>query len=322
MKRTICFILIACSFFVLFNSCKTEQKDNLYTIGIIQLIDSPILDTSRVGIIQGLAEKGFVEGKNIKINYINAQGDMGHVPMILKSFITEKVDLIITITTPCMVAATQLVKDIPVVFTVAFSPAQMGIKKTPKNITGISDPMDMTEFIALVKNIIPDVKTVGTIYNNAEANSVYATNKMTAECKKNNLDLQLITVNGTNDIPQAAEVMAMKKVQAFLISADNTVNAGLQSLIKVAEKYKIPIFSTSVDLVRQGICAGIGSNYKQWGISGGHMGAAILKGAKPEDFPVKDVESYTTNINLKAAEKQGVKFSEEIIKSADKVYNN
>lgn len=320
MKRIFFLVVITCSVILLLNSCKTDPKEKLYTVGIIQLIDAPVLDSSRVGIIQGLAEKGFVDGKNIKINYINAQGDMGHVPMILKSFVTEKVDLIITITTPCMVAATQLIKEIPVVFTVAFSPAQIGMKKTPKNMTGISDPMDMTEFIALLKNVVPNVKKVGNLYNNAEANSVYATGKMEKECIKNKISIKKITINSTNDIQQAAEALAAKKVDAFTISADNTVNAGLQSLIKVAEKYKIPIFSTSVDLVRQGICAGIGANYKQWGIAGGYMGAEIIKGAKPEDFSVKDVDSYTTEINIKAAEKQGVKFSEEIIKSADKVY--
>jgi putative ABC transport system substrate-binding protein len=302
-------------------SCKHEKKEGQITVGILQLIDSPILDTARNGIIEGLAEKGYTEGKNLIIDYKNAQGEMGNIPMLLKSFSSDKVDILITITTPCMVAAAKSVRDFPVVFSIAFSPAQMGITPTPDNMTGVSDPMDMTEFVELIKKIKPGIKRFGVPYNNSEANSVFAVGRLEEVCKRNDIELVKLTINNTNDIPQAAEALALKKVEVFTVSADNTLNAGIQSLMKTAEKYKIPVFSTATDYVKSGVCAGIGADYKKWGKSSAYLAADILKGAKPDRLPVKDVDSYTVEINLKAAKAQGVTIPEDIVKTAAKVYD-
>lgn len=319
MKRIFTLFLAVCVTFCVFQSCTKNNSSKMYTIGLVQLIDAPILDTARIGVLQGLASKGFIDGKNIKIDYINAQGELSNVPLIFKKFTTDKVDLIITITTPCMVAAAQLVKDIPVVFTIAFSPEQMKIKETPKNMTGVSDPMDMSGFIKLVKAIMPNIKTLGLPYNSAEANSVFASDKLEAECVKNNIQLLKMNLNGPGDIPQAAEALVLKKIDAFAVSADNTLNAGIASLVRIAEKHKIPVFATATDNVKSGAVAGIGSDYRKWGESGGLIAASIINGSKPAQIPIKVVDSYTTEINLKAAALQGVKIPDEVLKTADKV---
>lgn len=315
MKKIFLLTLVSLSALFLCQSCQNNSK-KLYTVGIVQLIDAPILDTARAGVIQGLASKGYIDGKNIKIDFQNAQGDMSNVPLMLKKFTTDKVDLIITITTPCMVAAAQIIKGIPVVYTVAFSPEQMKVKSVPKTMTGISDPMDMTEFLNFIKKIKPNIKKIGMPVNPAEVNSIFALNKLEAVCAKNNVELLKININSTNDIKQAAETLVAKGIEAFAVSADNTVNAGIVTLTKVAEKFKVPIFATAINLVKSGAAAGIGSDYKKWGEECGIVAASIIGGKKAEDIPQKDLASFLIEVNTQACKAQGVVIPDDIMKLA------
>nr|HPI20352.1 ABC transporter substrate binding protein [Candidatus Kapabacteria bacterium] len=136
-KFTYLFIIYVFALFLI-QSC--SQKDaSVKTIGIIQIVEDTELDKGREALVNILKDSGFVDGKNIKINYQNAQGEMSNIPMIINQFKAEDVDLIITITTPCTIAAAQLVKDIPIVYSIAFNPEQMGSKDYGKNIYGSYD---------------------------------------------------------------------------------------------------------------------------------------------------------------------------------------
>jgi len=119
---------VAIGFIVVLLVACGKEKDRLYTIGIVQITSDPVLDEARKGVIASLEEEGFIEGKNITIDYKNAQGDIFNILLILRKFISDKVDMVITNSTPCMVAAAQAITEIPVVFTVAFSPEQLKMK--------------------------------------------------------------------------------------------------------------------------------------------------------------------------------------------------
>ena len=92
-------LLVACA----------KEENRLYTIGIVQITQDPLLDEARKGVIDALEEKGFIEGKNIHIDYKNAQGEMSNIILILRKFISDKVDMVITNSTPCMVAAAKTI---------------------------------------------------------------------------------------------------------------------------------------------------------------------------------------------------------------------
>jgi ABC-type uncharacterized transport system substrate-binding protein len=143
---------------ILFVACDAKKENGLYTIGIVQITEDPLLDEARTGVIDSLKEEGFIEGKNIRIDYKNAQGDMPNISLVLRKFIADKVDMIITNSTPCMVAAAGIVKEIPVVFTVSFSPEQLKMKEAPSNLTGVYDPLYMDDFVQLMKRVIPKLK--------------------------------------------------------------------------------------------------------------------------------------------------------------------
>ncbi len=317
-------IIVLCSsylFLSLISGCAEKKTAGLYTIGIVQITENPVLDLARNSALAALREQGFVEGKNIRIEYQNAQGDMPTIPLILKNFISKKVDMVLTVSTPCMAAAAQTVKDIPVVFTVAFSPQQIGITTVPQNLYGVYDPFDMAAFVQLIRACIPAATKIGILCNRAEPNASFGADKLKEECVRQNLELVEVPVFSSNDVLQAAQSLALKQVDAFAIAADNTVYLAMDALVKVAETRKIPLFVTDASQVDRGAGAGCGIDYAEWGRESGKIAAAIIKGRKPEQDRINALRHNVIYLNLPAAQKQGLVIPAEIISKADKIIN-
>jgi putative ABC transport system substrate-binding protein len=310
---------VAIGFIVVLLVACGKEKDRLYTIGIVQITSDPVLDEARKGVIASLEEEGFIEGKNITIDYKNAQGDISNIPLILRKFISDKVDMVITNSTPCMVAAAQAITEIPVVFTVAFSPEQLKMKEVPPNLTGVYDPLYMDDFVHLMKSIVSGLNVVGLPYNPAEPNACLAAENLRQELKKQGIKLIEMPVYASSDVLQVAEALADKGVDAFAVSADNTVYVAFDSVAKIAGERHIPLFVTEPSQVKRGACAGVGPDFYQWGRESGRVCALIIKGEKADQIPICPIKNKAIYLNMKSAKTQGVSFPPDLIKDAYKV---
>ena len=129
----------------LFSGCtkKDAENKNVKKIGILQLVEHDALDASYRGFVDGLAEAGFEDGKNIKIDYQNAQGEQANCQTIAQKLINDKDDLILAIATPAAQAVANLTKDIPVLVTAVTDPASAKLVKSNEvpgtNVSGTSD---------------------------------------------------------------------------------------------------------------------------------------------------------------------------------------
>ena len=304
---------------MLTTSCSNQKR--LYTVGIIQLIDDPSLDKGRLGVIAALNSAGYEDGKNITIDYKNAQGDLSNINQIFDSFISNGVDLIITVSTPCMVGASTKIKDIPVVFTVAFSPEQMGVNPVPKNLTGAYDPFDLGETLAMIKQLVPNVTRIGLPYNPGEPNAVFAMKRMKDECQKAGIELVTVTVNSTADLEQSARSLISSGIDLFIVSADNTTYSAMPLLAKIATQNKKSVFVTDPAVVEAGATVGYGNDYYTWGVESGKIAVEIIKGGKVENLPIKTLKNKQLFINKKAAAEQGLDIPDDILKKATIVEN-
>ena len=299
--------------------CVGKKADTMYTIGIVQIVEDPMLDLARNSVIEALHDEGFIEGENIRIDYQSAQGEISNITLILKNFLSRKVDMIITNSTPCMAAAAQMVDEIPVVFTVSFGPDQIGIKNEPPNLTGVYDPFEMDGFVRLVRSSVPSLNKIGLLYNPTEPNARFGADQLTKECARQNVTVVEMSVFSSNDVLQTARSLAQKDVDAFAIAADNTVHLAIDAFVKVAEDQKIPLFVTDPSQVERGACAGLGIDYGDWGRESGKIAAAIIRGQDPSELPVRAMQPRRLSLNLKAAAAQGISFPPELIAKADKV---
>jgi len=302
---------------VILQSCQTADKKTI--IGYVQITQDPVLDAAKAGLFRALKDSGFIDGQNIKILDNNAQGDISMITTILQSLQSQNADLIITNSTPCMSAAAQIVKDIPVVFTVAFGPEQIGFKSIPDNLYGVYDPWKADEFVDLIQACLPGLKRVGIPYNNAEPNAEYSVKILSAEFAKRGITLVTAAVGGANDIMQAGQSLAAQQIDAMVVAADNTVYLGLGVLAKISASEKIPLFVSDPLQAEKGAALGFGVDYDSWGYQSGLKAIDLLKGRNISMHKIEPILKYQLILNEKACHEQGLSVPEEIRKNANRI---
>lgn len=300
------------------------KKKEVLKIGLVQIVSHPQLDEIRDTIIAEMAKQGYVQGKNVKFDLKNAQGQMSVAQTIVKGFVAERAELIIPLTTPCAQAAAQSTSEIPIVFAAVTDPVGAGISKSfessGRNVTGVSDLFPVEKQIDLILEILPKTKKIGVPYNPGEQNSVKTVEEMIKPYSRK-LGIQVITVpvSSTAEIFSAASSL-VGRVDVIYTANDMTIASSYESVIKVATRHKIPFFVSATDGVERGAIATLGINYAEVGKKAAEYAVKVLKGTKPKDIPIATVEKADLYINLKAAREMGVTIPAEIIKKAKKVY--
>ncbi len=297
------------------------------TIGLSQLLTHPALDATREGIIDGLADAGYVEGENLEIDYQNSELDMSLVATIAQQFVSDKVDAIVTIATPNSLAAISAAKgtDIPVIFTAITDPAGSDMvvdwdNHPDENVTGVSDMISVADDVDLIMEIVPGVKTIGTIYNAGESNSVFLVGKLIEASDALGIEVVESTVSTSADVLAAAQSL-VGRVDVIWVGTDNTVVSGLEALIGVCEDNQIPLFPSDDPSIERGGIAAWGFDYYDIGYQTGEMVAKILDGdGTAYDIPVEKGNIVFLSVNTAAAARMGVTIPQSIIDQAEVVY--
>lgn len=297
-----------------------------YKIGLSQLLTHPALDATREGIIDGLADAGYVEGDNLEIDYQNSELDMSLVATIAQQFVSDKVDVIVTIATPNSLAAISAAEgtDIPVIFTAITDPVGSGMvvdwdNHPDENVTGVSDMISVADDVDLIMEIVPGVKTIGTIYNAGESNSVFLVGKLIEASDALGIEVVESTVSTSADVLAAAQSL-VGRVDVIWVGTDNTVVSGLEALIGVCEDNQIPLFPSDDPSIERGGIAAWGFDYYDIGYQTGEMVAKILDGDSAYDLPVEKGSIVFLSVNTAAAARMGVTIPQSIIDQAEIVY--
>jgi putative tryptophan/tyrosine transport system substrate-binding protein len=298
------------------------KEGKTVTIGVTQIIQHPSLDAAFNGFKKALEDNGFKEGKNVKYDVQNAQGDQSNNQTIANNLVAEGVDLIFANSTPSAQSALNATKDIPIVFTSVTDPVGAGLvpsmDQAGENITGTTDnhPDAIRKTIEFIDEQT-EAKTVGLIYNAGEQNSVAQVKKVKEAAQNTDLKFAEASVSTTAEVKQAAESL-VGKADVFYIVTDNTVVSAIESVVSVANEHKIPIFAGELDSLKRGCFAAYGFDYYDIGYQAGKMAAAILKGEKkPSELKPEYPDKLKLVINKTAAEKQGVKLKPEWDKMAE-----
>jgi putative ABC transport system substrate-binding protein len=306
-------------------ACTTVKKD--VRIGISQVVTHPALDATREGIIEGLADRGYVEGENLEIDYQNSEGDPTLFASIAQKFVSDQVDVIVAIATPNAQAAISAAEGtgIPVVFSAITDPVGSGMVTSweshpDENVTGVSDMIVVEDDVELILEILPGINTLGTIYNAGESNSVFLVEKLNEAADKLGLTVVERTVSTSADVLTAAQSL-VGQVDAIWVGTDNTVVTGLDALIGVAEENDVPLFPADDPSIERGGIATYGFDYKDIGIQTGWMVARILDGdGTANDVPVEKGQIINLSLNTAAAARMGVTIPQAVLDRAVTVY--
>ncbi len=300
------------------NAGESSGDDKQYQVGITQIVEHPSLDAATEGFKTALKD----EGLDVKYDEQNAQNDQNNSNTIAQNFVSQGVDLIFANSTPSAQASLNATRDIPIVFTSVTDPVAAKLitsfEEPDGNVTGTSDgnPEAIPSTIAFMAEEM-GIKSVGTVYNTGEANSIAQVETMKKEAENAGLKLVEASVTTSSEVKQATESL-VGKVDAIYIITDNTVVSALESVVMVANDKDIPLFVGEFDSVKRGGFAAFGFDYYDIGYDAGKMAAQILKeGKSPSEIPAQYPQNLKLTINEDAAKEMGIEIKDEWRENAE-----
>lgn len=292
---------------------KSEAKngdEEMKTVGVLQLVQHNSLDDSYKGFKEGLSEGGYVEGKNLTIDYQNAQNNQDNLKSMSEKLVKEKPDLLLGIATPAAQSLLNETTTIPITVTAVTDLKEAKLVASNKepggNVTGTSDMVPIKKQIDLLLSIVPNAKKIGIMYNNGEANSKIQGDLAQKELEKAGIKVKVLTANSTNDVQQVTKSLA-KDVDGIYIPTDNTFASAASVVGEVAKETKTPVVAGSAAQVKEGGLATVGIDYEKLGKQTGIMAAKILDGkATPDSLPVESANDLELIVNEKMADDLGI----------------
>lgn len=301
------------------NGCSSQNSQKIFSIGISQIIENPVLDLAREGFIDALKEKGYEDGKNIEIDTQFAQGDIALTTTIAQNFVSQKKDLILAISTPSAQAAFQSTKDIPILFTAVTDPISAGliqnIESPEGNITGTTDMVPIEKQLELGKTIYPHAKKVGIPYNTSEVNSQVQVELAKEAAKLQGLEIVQIPVTNSSEIEPALSGK-VREIDFLFLPSDNLIASSMSIITKVALDNNIGSIGVDEPMVKNGALACEGLDYYKLGYETGLMAIDIMEGKEVKELPVSRPTETELTINKDIIDKLGVSLPEEILDGA------
>jgi putative ABC transport system substrate-binding protein len=307
-------------------TCIAVHAADTKKIAISMIVEVPQLVQTKDGVLAGLSERSFVEGKNLSVQYQTANGSMPTQQQIARKFVGEAPDAIVAITTPTSQAMVAATKDVPIVFATVIDPVKAKIiskyEKPGGNVTGVSDAPPIAEQLRLFREILPNLKKLGFIYNPSLDSSKATLEWINEQGGPLGIEVIESPAPTTNEVVPAARKL-VGKVDAIFIPNDTTVVAAIEAIVKIGEETKTPVFTGETRGVERGGIASVGLNYTEVGRLAGHMVAEVLNGKKPGEIDAviayQKLPNLDVYVNKRSASAMGVTIPQAVLARATKV---
>ena len=274
-----------------------KERAALPKAALLVFASRPILDETMGGILSGMAEGGFIEGKTIEYRRFNAENDLPTLANMGKTIAGGDYQLVITVSTPALqaMAGANTEGRVRHIFAAVTDPfgAGVGIKRGeplnhPSHLAGIGTFQPVKEVFRLAKRFNPALKTVGEVWNPAEACSEACT--LLAREVAQELGITLLEAHADNSasVGEAAESLVARGVEAIWVGGDNTVEMAMSAVLRAADHAKIPVFANAPSHAPAGVLFGLGANYAEVGKIAGALAADVLHGLDPASVPIEN----------------------------------
>ncbi len=308
MKRCLKLIFIP----ILFFSCNSIPKPkpaekNIPVVGFLDFVLDATLEKAKQGFLDALEKNGFSEkDSTMKLIYTNAQGDIPTLGQACDLLISKKVDLIAANTTLSTITAVKRTKTIAVCMMVAPRPdiAHLtdSLGNNPPNLFGVYETLDYIDTaVALIKELKPNAKKIGTVYNQSEPQSRDAFDKLLKKSMELGLTVVSLPVNNSSETQLVTQSLLSKGIDVFFALPDNVIFASFETIAKSCNDAHVPIFTSEAGLVDRGAVASFGADFYLWGYQAGEQAATYLKTKSLKDLKPEIVKVRKKVFNPKAA---------------------
>jgi putative tryptophan/tyrosine transport system substrate-binding protein len=304
---------------------EAQQAAKVPRIGILELGSPSASADSHKAFQEGLRELGYVEGKNMILEYRYAGGKLALLPELATDLVRLKVDAMVTRSTAAIRAAKNASKTIPIVFAAAGAPVEDGLvsslARPGGNVTGLallSAELDGKK-IELLKEAVPKVTRVGFLWTVGNARGDLRVREVEAAAKTLGLRLQSLGVTGSDDFEKVFEAAKNAGVQALTVVPSPLLFTHRALIFDFVTKNRLPAMYSTSDFVEAGGLMSYGPDLlDNWRRAATYVDK-ILKGAKPADLPVEQPMKFELVINLKTAKQIGLTITQSVLYRADKV---
>ena len=299
-----------------------QPSDKIYRIGVLERTPAAINAANLEGFRQGLRALGYVEGKNLVLEYRSADGRDDRFPELAAELAQLKVDLILTRGTPAALAAKQAAGTIPVVITGVGDPVAQGIiaslARPGGNITGLS--ATVTEIypkrVEILRELVPKATRIAALFNMGNPAIPRQWKEVETAARALGLQAQLLDVRKVEDLRPAFDT-ARQHADALVVGLETLTLANAPLIVDLAAKYRLPAMYASTEFV--GGLASYGVNYPDHYRRAATFADKIFKGAKPADLPVEQPTKLELVINIKTARALGLTIPRTVMLQVDQV---
>ena len=304
---------------------QAQQPKKIPRIGFL-IARSPSANAPRIEAFrQGLRELGYVEGKNIVIEWRFWEGKADRLPALAAELVRLKVDIIVTGGATNTRAAKEATSTIPIVMTQAGDPVGSGVvaslARPGGNITGLSSlaPELSGKRLELLKEILPRLSRVAVLGNSTQPGIAQSLREVELAAEVLKVQLQYLDVLGRKDIETASRAVSNGRAEAVLVLAGPTVAGQRTQILDLAVKSRIPAIYPQLEYTDAGGLMYYGANTPDLDRRAASYVDKILKGAKPADLPIEQPTKFELVVNEKTAKQIGLTIPPNVLARADKV---
>jgi putative ABC transport system substrate-binding protein len=306
-------------------AARAQQPAKVWRIGMLETISPDLNEKNIEALKRGLRDLGYVENQNYVLEYRSADGDSERFPAFAEELVRLRVDLIVTRGTPAARAAKSATESIPIVMAAIGEPLGTGVvaslARPGGNVTGLSG--FVTELagkrVELLKELRPGT-SIAAFFSNMANPVVPPQWEVTRKAAQAlGIEVSLLDVRSTDDIPAAFETAMSRRVEALLFGIEAVVQANRQLIADLAARHRLLSIYPSREFVEAGGLVAYGVSYPDLYFRSAFLIDKIFRGAKPGDLPVEQPTKLEFIVNLKAAKAIGLTVPPLLIARADEV---
>ncbi len=297
-----------------------------WRVRVLEYVNLTDVEDAEKGVLDAIREAGLVEGRDYEMRVTNAQGDIATLNGLVDAAVTDRADLIVTLSTPTLQTALRRAQSLPIVFTFLADPVAAGAGQGDSdhlpNVTGSYGAGDVDGMVSLIGRVMPDARRVGAMFCPAEVNSVLNHDQFCAAAKKANLEVVSMGVNTPAEVPDTALALCGKQIDVFSLPTANMTAAAFPSIVQATNRARIPAFVFLSGLLEQGATAVVARDYYDMGHAAGNLAARVMRGEKPGAIPFHQMTDSRLLLNRDAAKQCRVSFPDDLVQKAARVIGN
>jgi len=300
-----------------------QQTGKVYRIGILEPIPAARNAANFDALRKGLRNLGYIEGRNLVIEYRSADGRAERFPDLASELVRLKVDLIVTRGTPAARAAKHATETIPVVMATMGNPHAIvaSFAHPGGNITGVITYS--TELIGkrieLLKELVPSLSRVALLHNMGNPAAPPEWEETKTAARSLGLQAELLDVRSRDDLGRAFDLAVQKHVDGLLIGADGLTQMHQQTIVDLVARTRLPAAHPARDFVEAGGLMAYAVSYPDLYFRFASFVDKIFKGAKPGALPIEQPTKFELVINLKTAKALGITIPQSVLIRAEEV---